>query len=264
MSAEKQFRKFRKEWNQGKYRSTVRLVSACAATACVVLLGSYYFRGRQAEGEIDSLRTMKEEAIAKGDDGRTLDIADQEVMSTYRDLFLENPDLIGWLTIDGTTVDYPVMWTPEDPEYYSNHGFDRSESQNGLLFLDGSSSINESGGNLIVYGHNMKNGSMFADLLNYREQSYWEAHRTIQLDTLYESRTYEIASVAEANDLELLPYGFTYAYEADCEEAIANMHAIEYYDTGVSMEYGDDFLTLSTCDYSEEDGRLVVMAKRIE
>lgn len=264
MGFEKRMRYFRKEWKQGKYRSTVRTASICVAAVCVAALGMYFFRGQKAEREMDVLRQARQTALEEEAGGDSLAISTKNVMNQYRDLFLQNPDLIGWLTIDGTKIDYPVMWTPEEPEFYSSRGFDKKESKNGLLFLDGLSNINEYGGNLIIYGHNMKNGSMFADLLKYEKQSYWEQHRTVRLDTLYESRVYEIAAVAKGNDFEQFPYGFVTASEEAATEAIRRIEDTELYDTGVDMRYGDDFLTLSTCDYSVKDGRLVVMARRVE
>ena len=130
--------------------------------------------------------------------------------------------------------------------------------------MDELSSVDEFGGNVIIYGHNMKNGSMFADLLNYESESYWDSHKTIQFDTLTESRVYEIAAVVKSNDVEELPFEFTTARDAGAEDVIENMESASLYDTGVDMAYGDDFLTLATCDYSVDDGRLVVMAKRIQ
>ena len=265
MNLEKKVRRLQKEWRQGKYKGAVRTAGMCVATACVVLLGVYFFQGRRAEKDIDSLRSMRQEALKNGDSGQEpLGIADRQVLGENRDLFLENPDLIGWVTINGTKIDYPVMWTPENPEYYSTRGFDRTESKNGLLFLDAKSNINESGGNLIIYGHNMKNGSMFADLLKYKKESYWKEHPTIQLDTLYDSRSYEITAVAATNDLDMLPYAYTGADDNAMERALESMKEIALYDTGIETEPGDDHLTLSTCDYSETDGRLVVMARRIK
>lgn len=265
MSLEKKMRQFQKEWKQGKHRGKAVAVGACVAVICVAALGTYFWKGEEAEKEIDSLRQIRQEAAAvdEKEDGEILSIASREVKDEYQELFLQNPDLIGWLTIEGTKIDYPVMWTPEDPDYYSNRGFDKEESQNGLLFLDAASNINEYGGNLIVYGHNMKNGSMFADLLNYEKEMFWEEHKEILFDTLYESRVYEITTVAKESDVDELPFEFTNADEVSAKSAIRKMEEKALYDTGAQMRYGDDFLTLATCDYSEDDGRLVVMAKRV-
>lgn len=266
MSFEKRFRQFQKDWRKGRYTGAVRTGSLCVATACVTVLGVYFFQGRQAESSIDTLREIRQSGQVSAAETTAAAEAlsdEREILSGMQDLAAQNPDLIGWLTIEGTTVDYPVMWTPEDPEYYSHRGFDKTESKNGLLFLDAGSNVNEYGGNLIVYGHNMKNGSMFADLLNYQSEAYWEAHPTVLLDTLYESREYEIVAVLQSADMDLLPFGFTSASREDAETALANMEANALYDTGISVGFGDDFLTLATCDYSEKDGRLVVMARRI-
>lgn len=264
MSYEKQFRQFQKKWRQGKYKSLVQ--GACAGAACagIVFLGVYFFQGKQAEDDIDALRQIKNTALEQGDADSSLVLKDGgEVSGQYQELFLQNPDLIGWLTIDGTKVDYPVMWTPENPEYYSDKGFDKKDSKNGLLFMDKYSSLSGDGGNVIIYGHNMKNGSMFADLLKYEEKSYFEEHGTIQFDTLTETRMYEISAVLKSDDLSELPFGFT-SSGGEAEEIIGQMQENSLYDTGVAMEYGDDFLTLATCDYSTEDGRLVIMAVRVE
>lgn len=264
MGVEKQYKQFRKEWKKGKYKGTVRTAGMCVATACAVLLGVYFFQGQKAETDLNTLRDIRQNAIENGIEGESLAISNKDVMNQYRDLFLQNPDLIGWLTIEGSKVDAPCMWTPEAPDFYLSHGFDKQESKNGLFFLDGSSNINEHGGNLIIYGHNMKNGSMFADLLKYEKKSYWEEHPTILFDTIYESRVYEITAVGKGGDLSVFPYDFTSANEETAVAAIDRMKEISLYDTGVDMRYGDDFLTLSTCDYSEPDGRFVVMARRIQ
>lgn len=264
MNFEKSLSRFQKAWRQGRYKSAVRTGSLCAATACLVLLGVYFVQGSKAEQGIDELRAMRQQGLEAADGQEPLAVSGKTVMNQYQDLFLQNPDLVGWLTIDGTKIDYPVMWTPEEPEYYSARGFDKQESQNGLLFLDGHSNVSEHGGNLIVYGHNMKNGYMFADLLKYEQKSYWEKYPTIQLDTLYESRAYEITAVAKGNDLGVFPYDFTAASEETATAAIGRMETAALYDTGVDMKYGDDFLTLSTCDYSVDNGRLVVVARRVQ
>ncbi|MCD8082544.1 MAG: class B sortase [Clostridiales bacterium] len=256
--------RIQKNWKQGKYKKQIRLACIGVCVVCVACLGAYFMRGKQEEDDMDVLRQIRQEAETAEETASPLDVAQQEILNTYRDLFLQNPDLIGWLMIDGTQIDYPVMWTPEDPDYYSDKGFDKQESQNGLLFLDGASNINSYGGNLIIYGHNMKNGSMFADLLKYEKESFWEENSVIRFDTLYESRTYQIAAVAKGSDVEEFPFDFVSPDEETASLAIGRMQEMALYDTGVEMAYGDDILTLATCDYSEDDGRLVIMARRIQ
>lgn len=265
MNIEKKLRQFQKNLKQGKYKTVMMTGSMCVAAACMVLLGMYFIQGKNAEKDIERLREMKSGAqVEEAVNTDQIEVSDKQVMNDYKELFLENPDIIGWLTIEGTSIDYPVMWTPEDPEYYSHRGFDKEDSINGLLFLDSSSNVNEKEGNLIIYGHNMKNGSMFADLFRYEKKSYGKTHHAIQFDTLYEKRIYEITAVAKTDDMELLPFGFTNASRSDGQTAIQNMKDHSLYDTGVDMEYGEDYLTLATCDYSKDNGRLVVMARRIQ
>lgn len=266
MNWEKKYRQFQKKWKQGKYKNITRTAGACVTTACVVLLGVYFFQGRASESNIDSLRIEKQAALDKLEaEGPDLAGAEgDEVLVQYEKLHEENPDLVGWLTIDGTSVDYPIMYTPDDPEYYSRRGFDKKKSNNGLLFMDEASNMYDYGGNVIIYGHNMKNGSMFADLMNYKDESYWIEHPAIRMDTLHESRVYEITSVAVSSDMSELPFGFVSLDDEGMEDVLQNMSDNALYDTGVDAEPGDDFLTLATCDYDETDGRLVVMARRIQ
>lgn len=264
MNLEKEFRKFQKNLQQGKYKSIVRTGSFGVAVACAAFLSGYYFQGRQAESEIDRLREAKASVQSEGEGTMQAYGSSNMILAQYEELASENPDMIGWLTIDGTSIDYPVMWTPEDPEYYSRRGFDKKESKNGLLFMDEISNMEDEGGNIIIYGHNMKNGSMFADLLKYKDKAYWEEHPSIQLDTLYETRIYEIASVTASEDINELPFGFTAMEDEGAEEVIERMKANSLYETSTNMEYGDDFLTLSTCDYSEDEARMIIMAKRIQ
>lgn len=263
MNLEKQLARFQKNLRQGKYKAMIQKAGIGTAVVCAVLLGRYYMETGKAEEAVQQLRMTKETA-KEGGNGEALKVLDEAVLPEYQALFSENPDLEGWLTIDGTRVDYPVMWTPEEPEYYSHRGFDKKKSKNGLLFMDEASDMTETGGNIIIYGHNMKNGSMFADILKYKNENYYKEHPLIQLDTLYETRLYEIASVVADHNLEELPYGFTSASDPETEEVIEKMKENSLYDTGIDFSYGDDFLTLSTCDYSVEHGRLVVMARRVQ
>ena len=190
-----------------------------------------------------------------------------EYNSPYIPLKEQNPDFYGWISIEGTKINYPVMYTPEDPEYYLKRAFDRSESQSGVPFLD--AACTETGGNYLIYGHNMKNGSMFATLLSYKDSNFAEEHPTIQFDTLTESGTY---TVIAAFFSEIYPTDsqnvFRYYQYAELntpeklDAYIKNIEAVALYPTGVTAEYGDQLLTLSTCSYHTANGRFVVVAKK--
>lgn len=185
------------------------------------------------------------------------------------ELYAENPDIIGWITIPGTNVDYPVMLTPEEPEKYIHMNFKGLYSIGGLPFMEDECSMDPESDNLIIYGHNMKNGTQFKDLMNYTMKKYWQEHPKILFSTLYEERTYEIISafydqVYRPTDNVFKFYQFINAKdEADFENAMKHYKAKAEYDTGVTAEYGDRLITLVTCSYHIDDGRFVVVAKEI-
>lgn len=192
-----------------------------------------------------------------------------QMLSGLAGLYEENHDLVGWLSIAGMKIDYPVMQC-DDNEYYLSHDFYGNEDKYGCLFVKDIADVDMPTDNFIIYGHNMKDGSMFGDLDLYKKEAFYREHSIIRFDTLYEERTYEIVAVFLSRVYDTEEEGFRYYdfYEAETEEAFAyfyeNIKSASLYETGVTAEYGDTFLTLSTCAYHEEDGRLVVVAKRVE
>ena len=175
------------------------------------------------------------------------------VLPQYQDLWERNEDLAGWVSIPGTAIDYPVMHTAQDEESYLRRAFDGSGSDSGTPFL--AADCFAGCGNYIVYGHNMKDGSMFADLLSYADPAFWEQHPAIRFDTLDEAGTYEVLAAFYA-DVAL----------RDAETFAAYLELVEgaaLYDTGVTAEPGDQLLTLSTCSYRTSDERFVVAARRM-
>ena len=147
-------------------------------------------------------------------------------------LIAENADCIGWLSIDGTNISYPVMHTPNDPQKYLRRSFYGQYSQSGVPFLDGRCSMN--GCDLIIYGHNMKNGTMFADLKKYLNTDFLNAHRTVRLETADGVFLFTVTEVLKTNTAD------------------------PWYDR-ISCEGGRRLL-LSTCYGSGKDGRLLIIA----
>lgn len=191
------------------------------------------------------------------------------ILLPYRELAERNPDMIGWLAIPGMKIDYPVVQGPDD-EYYLSHNFDGEKDKYGCLFIKSSADPEAGNTNVTVYGHNMKDGSMFGDLDKYRSETFMREHSIIKFDTLYEKRTYQIVSVFlsriyRKNQEVFKYYQFSQAEnEEEFREFYENIKKLSLYDTGVSADYKDSFLTLSTCTYHVDYGRLVVVAKRIE
>lgn len=193
--------------------------------------------------------------------------ADPIPLPQYAPLYERNADFFGWLSIEGTDIDYPVMYSPDRPEYYINRAFDGSYSGSGVPFIDGKCLPN--GNYYLIYGHHMKNKTMFGSLPKYADESYYENHPIIRFDTLYEQREYQVIAAFysriygknEANGFRYYEYT-DLSDEAIFEEYLEQVRAVAIYDTGLTAEYGDELLTLSTCNYHTEDGRFVVVAKK--
>ena len=194
----------------------------------------------------------------------------QEVLPAYRDLYEQNPDLIGWLTIDGTDIDLPVVQTPGDNEYYLRRGFDRFYAVGGTLFLDERCSVSTDAptANWLIYGHNMHDGSMFGQLVRYRDEDFYKAHPTFTFDTLYEGGTWQVvAAVDTALGADTLPYYtfFDADTKLDWQHRVAAITEKSLYDTGVTPAYGTQLLTLSTCGDTRigTDARFALLAVRV-
>lgn len=189
--------------------------------------------------------------------------------SPYASLKESNPDFFGWISIEDTVINYPVMYTPQDPEYYLHRDFDGASSQSGVPFL--AASCYEGCGNYLIYGHHMKNGSMFASLVSYAKREYWETHPIIRFDTMDDSGEYEVVGAfysqvygQEAQNV-FRYYDYTDISQRDAFEAyVQQVKDAVLYDTGVNVQYGDQLLTLSTCSYHTDDGRFVVVARKVQ
>ncbi len=226
-----------------------------------------YWEGRELEAEFAAL------ARAAGPDkGQTAPPAAgrEEAEAPMPDLLAlakENPDLVGWLRIPGTTVDYPVMQTPERPNYYLNHSFSREESPYGVPYAAEACSITPPSDNITIYGHHMKNGAVFGALENYEEEAFYRAHQAIRFDTLEGPGHYEVIGVfktAVYTESGFPYYRFVDAKgEEDFNTFLKKCEVLSLYTTGKTAQYGDKLLCLSTCEYSRENGRLVILAKRI-
>lgn len=192
------------------------------------------------------------------------------IKNPYEDYYLANPDMVGWLVVPGTVIDYPIMWTPEDENFYLYRDFKKRDNNNGCLILDTDSSLSPLTTNLIIHGHNMKSGAMFGNLTDYEKQSYFEDHKQIILYTPECQRNYEIIAVFRSQVYKKTDdvFKFYKFFQADTEEQFHdfydNIKKLSLYDTGVTAEFGDRFITLSTCVYHVTNGRFVVVAKEVE
>jgi len=192
--------------------------------------------------------------------------APPQILPRYQPLYEQNPDLFGWITIADTPIDYPVMHTPQEPEKYLHADFDAQYSFAGTPFVD--AACTGSSDNILIYAHNMLDGSMFRSLLNYREKTWWQKHPVICFNTLYEEHEYEVLAafydrVYYKTETCFKFYQFIDAADAaDFDTAIRNFREKALYDTGVTAAYGDKLITLVTCAYHTDNGRFVVVARR--
>ena len=190
----------------------------------------------------------------------------REILPRLQEQYEKNPDLAGWLTIPGTRIDYPVMYSPDEPERYLHANFEVSYSFAGLPFLD--AACDPESGNRIIYAHNMLDGSMFRTLLKYQQKDFWQRNPVISFSTLYEEQEYEVVAafydkVYKKTDTNFKFYQFyDTSDQSRFDEAMAYYREHALYDTGVTAQCGDELITLVTCAYQTENGRFVVVARK--
>lgn len=241
-----------------------------AGFLCVFLISGYtvykyYDEDKKQDNHYDSLIEM----IDTYDDNSAI-AQNGSVLPEYSALYKENNELVGWIRIEGTKINYPVMQSVDEPDFYLKHLFDKSYSKFGCPYAEQKCDVNKPSDNLIIYGHHMKNDKMFSQLEKFKDRKFWESHKYISFDTLYEKQTYEVIAAFKTAVYTDDPNSFLY-YEfidaetpAEFDEYITDSKALALYDTGVTAVYGDKLITLSTCEYSNENGRFVVVAKRVE
>ena len=209
------------------------------------------------------VQEVPEDAVAE--DGA--DEPTQTAYEKYAPVFAENSDFVGWLSVDGTRINYPVMHTPNTPNYYLKRNFQKQHSNYGTPYVQENCAIGLSD-NLVIYAHNMRDGSMFADLCKYADEDFYKEHKVIRFDTLSGYGEYEV--VAAFKTVAYSEDGFRYYHFVNAESRedfdafIQECKKLAPYDTGVDAKYGDKLLTLSTCEYSRENGRMVVVAKQVK
>lgn len=188
------------------------------------------------------------------------------ILPQYQKLHKENPQLAGWLTIVGTSIDYPVMHSPDDPEYYLEHAFDGSRDYHGVPFLQAECDILSSD-NLTVFGHSMHDGTMFADLLRFGSADFCKSHRKIRFNTLYDEGEWEVVCVFKISEKDTadFPYHSVTAWteKYGAEDYLSQCRKYAVWSDDEKTDSRARLLTLSTCEYTLENGRLAVVAKRV-
>lgn len=274
-----------------KTRSPRRLVGIICVLAAIVCFGYFIgaefieYRKNKELMELQERRKLSqtEEYIANAAHG----VSSQEeepaaeepvlpeepvvrtILPEYVELKQQNEEMVGWITIPDTNIDQPVLQTT-DNKYYLKHNFSKEEDSNGSIFLDARNQLDNGDKNLILYGHNMRSGLMFGGLKEYQDEKYLQEHPQIQFNTLYEKRKYDIIAVCLAEVKYQDEEGFRYynylgaSTPEEFESFRANIEKMNILGQEIDISYEDELITLSTCNNYIEDGRLFLVAKRVE
>ena len=265
-----------------------------AFAVSLVMIGIYFINSNQQAKENDSLSNLRESLLANlttapattvtvpGATAATAPTGpsqppvptttvppvptEPQMLPEQKPFYDMNNDMVGWIYIPGTKVNYPVMQSPDSKDYYLNHSFYKQWSDWGAIYAREDCDINAPSDNITLYGHHMIDKSMFASLDSYKRQSFWQEHQTFSFDTLYERHTYQIFAVFKTTgNIGGFPYHqfVNAADEAEFNKFVADIKAMDFYETGITAQYGDKLLCLSTCEYTQNNGRFVVVAKRI-
>ena len=220
---------------------------------------------------------LKKEAIEESKLLNTIDVDESKIteneterMLQVKDLQMENPDIVGWIEIENTSINYPVL-QGTDNEYYLSHNYKKEKSKKGSIILSKDYDWNLSSNNLLIYGHNVKNGEMFQDLLKYQDEEFYKDHPIIRFTTEKKDVEYEIISVFKSmvyykSEKDVFKYYNFINPETEKEynEFVENVKNLSLYNIDETAQYGEQLITLSTCSYHTEDGRFVVVGKEKE
>lgn len=231
---------------------------------------SHYAGAKQAEEEFSLLAecVAQPEESAEKEPEESEENGEEPIspLQRYEELFRQNNDMAGWIMVEDTPINYPVMYTPDNPNYYLNHSFYKEFSAYGVPYIAEQCDPLTPSDNVIIYGHHMNNGFMFSGLLNFEDRDFYEQHKTVRFDTLTETAEYEVFAVFKTtayDDVGFPYYLFSNAEtEEDFTDYVKQCKDLSLYETGVTAEYGNKLLTLSTCEYSNTNGRFVVVAKK--
>ncbi|SKB72636.1 sortase B [Lachnospiraceae bacterium] len=257
-------------------RGVIRVIAILVAFACFGYLGYYVWNAHMSKDATQTVSVKKKGLHLNTDVSATTEVVTDSgekrklyILQQYQELYNLNKNLVGWIKIEGTKIDYPVMKSINgNGEYYLDHNMDQEEDRNGTLFMDDACDVIRPSENWIVYGHNMSSGLMFGELDSYKSESFYKNHPKVQFDTIYETGTYDVMFAFQSHVFQDTEIAFKYyqfidpASSQEFYSGIEEMRAASYYDTGVTAKYGDRLLILSTCDYDESNGRFVVVCVR--
>ncbi len=253
---------------------------------CAVQVATYFIESYQHNEFYNNLASLKSEATGtagsapSGSLDPTADsllptgpsgVIQKPMLEDMKSIFQMNPHTVGWIQIDGTRINYPVLQTPNEPawrDYYLYRNFEGQEDRRGSIYAREACDVFTPSDNITIYGHNMADHSMFGELFDYKYYSYYQEHKYIYFDTLYEQHTYEIYAIFRTSGT--LGQGFAYhmfvnaGNQQEFDDFVAQCKSLSMHDIPLTPQYGDKLITLSTCDFHIDNGRLVICAVRID
>lgn len=247
-----------------KSKKIITLILGLIFIICVIYLGIIEYNAKKNK---DLYLELYESMVIEPDE-TTIELANinDKLIEKVRELKTVNEDVKGWIRIEGTAVNYPLLQTNNN-DYYLTHNYKKENSSYGSIFIKKETDLLANNSNIIIYGHNMKDGQMFNDLLKYMNKKYYQEHPKIKIFTDKQEIEYKIISVFKSkvfneNEQNVFRYYQYYDFENESKynEYIENCKKIQLYDTGENAQYGEQLLTLITCEYSQENGRLVIVA----
>lgn len=281
------------------------MIFASIFLLCSVYLGKYFVDTQTTAQDYDYLSDLKNQATAEAlatDPTAPFDPSNPskpnfpsnpsmpgenqppEMLPDMKVIYNLNSDLVGWISHPALKIDYPVMQTPQNRDFYLYRDFYQKHNDTGCLYIRENCDVFKPSDNIVIYGHAMKTGDMFGRLYNYRKKSFWEKNQYFSFDTLYERHTYQIFAVfitsGTQHDKNNNPLGYPYHRLNEFPDAaafdkfIADIKGAAFtkeggyvgkslYETGITPTFGDKLICLSTCEYTIDNGRLVVMGVRV-
>lgn len=249
----------RKEQSEGKKFISSIITIICLAVFLYASYGLFdafidYYKNRKMLSNLQDIYYNVDTAEDTKDQANS-------IRSGFDALLKQNENVVGWITVEGTQIDYPILQSDNNIDYLTEN-FYGDESRAGSVFLDFRNDITSSNLNTVVYGHRMKDGSMFQHLTKFLDRDFFETHRTFEFDTLYNSYEAEVFAVYNTlTDFNYIQTDFSSGEEY--KQLLLNIQEKSKFKSDVDLSEDDQIITLSTCDYEldQNDGRLVVHAK---
>lgn len=250
------------------------IILSCVVVLLLILVGVMLFVINQPEepaptepASTETVAPTETETVPPTTEETIPEESEPVMLAHMAELFEQNPEVMGWIKVDDTLIDYPVMYTPEDEDKYIHLSFDGKYDYGGVPFIDKDFVVDPESQNLILFGHNMRDGSQFAHIMKYKSETFWTDHRYIKYTTLYEERVYEIIGAFEDRLYKKYEDVFKFYQFVDPETEEEFNEAITYfkdktpYEIETTAEYGDKLITLVTCAYHTSNGRFVVVGR---